>query len=147
MSLQSLLSFLEPIPKTPPKMSDGDTAHSVQPKFPNLPDGLPSSPTTTITASLLGQPPTITAADSDLGLLSTDSEDASSDLGINKVLKVMRRANDFGSGDVGGAFLVDPADFILKERLDEKESLLMDGMVQYTLPPQLNNGDSYYFSP
>ncbi|EKM61502.1 uncharacterized protein PHACADRAFT_190671 [Phanerochaete carnosa HHB-10118-sp] len=125
-SLHSFLSFIQPIPKTPTKQRakivvgggsmDGQTN-------PITPKSEPSSPHTTITASLLGQPPTI--MDSEVGTMSPGSPELSSgsdDIGITRVLKKMYKHE---SGTDGG-FVVDPKDFILKERLDDKETLLMD---------------------
>lgn len=69
---------------------------------------------------MLGQPPT---SDSATGIANTHSDDWSSDdLGLNKILRGMYRREGTS------AFAVDPRDFILKERLDDRESYLMDGM-------------------
>lgn len=86
-----------------------------------------SSPTTTITASLLGQPPTVAMAGSDCERHSIDTDESSSDIGVTKVLKVLRRVDDSNDDASTNPFVVDPHDFILKERLDEKECLLMNG--------------------
>lgn len=128
-SLQSFLSFLEPVPKTPQKVEGQDSQRELRTPItiPTKPSrSPPSSPTTTITASLLGQPPTGLGADSDTRA-SAESDDVSSDdIGINRVLKTMGRHNVFNTNEA--PFNVDPQDFILKETLDDRESYLMDGM-------------------
>ena len=73
-----------------------------------------------ITASMLGQPPTIRFDNSEIEFSNDDP--SSDDLGLNKIFKVMYQC-DGRSGSI-----VDPKDFILKERLDDRESFLMDGM-------------------
>ncbi|GJE89459.1 hypothetical protein PsYK624_055600 [Phanerochaete sordida] len=128
-SLQEMLSFLRPIPKTPqkragePQVVDSHLAVEVK-----TPRSEPSSPHTTITASLLGQPPTALYSDLDIG--SPRSQDLSSDdVGITRLLKKMYK-NETGAES---GLVVNPQDFILKERLDEKETHLMD--VPDLLPP------------
>ena len=114
-SLREMLSFLQPIPKTPQRRA---ADHAVQMETPK---SEPSSPHTTITASLLGQPPTV--LDSDPGIGRPSSQDLSSDdVGITRLLQKMHK-NETG---VEGGLVVNPQDFILKERLDEKETHLMD---------------------
>lgn len=124
-SLPSFLSFLQPVPKTPPKFSSKqlqDTAKVV-----TTPRSCPSSPQTAITDSMLGQPPTVTTpimVHHDYP--SSDTDISGSDgIGLRGVLKILY-PNE-GERNPSG-FNVDPRDFILKERLDEKESYLMDGM-------------------
>ena len=73
-----------------------------------------------ITASMLGQPPTIRCNNSEIEFYNDDP--SSDDLGLSKIFKVMYQC-DGRSGRI-----VDPKDFILKERLDDRESFLMDGM-------------------
>lgn len=125
-----MLSFLRPIPRTPqkragePQVVDSHLAVEVK-----TPRSEPSSPHTTITASLLGQPPTALDSDSDIG--SPRSQDLSSDdVGITRLLKKMYK-NETGAES---GLVVNPQDFILKERLDEKETHLMDGTPCWTEP-------------
>lgn len=94
----------------------------------------PLTPHTTITASMLGQPPTATTPESAMKIANTYSDDWSSDdLGLNKILRDMYRGEDTS------AFAADPRDFILKERLDNRESYLMDGMSSHIAGVQTND--------
>jgi hypothetical protein len=120
---------MRPIPKTPPYGPlQSYTNRAEYLKLLNVPQSLPSSPTTAITASLLGQPSEVIATKSDIGLENPSSEDSCNDFGVNKVLKVMRRAEGIDSSGLNDPFAVDPKDFIVKERLDERDSLLIDGI-------------------
>ena len=129
ISLHSFLSFLHPIPKTPRRRNSLDeTQRADQVKIVTTPRSVPSSPSTMITASMLGQPPTALDIEPHTNDGAIHLDDLSSDdLGLNKVLRVMYQ-RDEGDG-AAERFAVDPRDFILRERLDDKESYLMDGAV------------------
>ncbi|KAI0361024.1 hypothetical protein OH77DRAFT_1585206 [Trametes cingulata] len=105
------------------------------PRVMQSPKSQPSSPRTTITMSMLGQPPTEhDASHSIIGLPVTD-ENPSSDDSIAFAVKTVEHAcGDRIDGD-------DPVEFILKEKLDEKDGLLMD--VPVMRPPNEHSVDGW----
>ncbi|OJT04460.1 hypothetical protein TRAPUB_4730 [Trametes pubescens] len=105
-----LSEFLPPLVRPAP---------SCGPRIVQSPKSQPSSPRTSVTLSLLGQPsvldvPEITAGSSD------DDAHPSSDDSITFAIKAVERA----CGDRVGS--EDPRHFILMEKLDEKDGMLMD---------------------
>lgn len=102
-----LLDFLQPLMRM---------QQSTGPRIVRSPNSQPSSPRTTITASLLGQPPSVpdVSQPSDVNIPSSDDS-------ITFAVKTIERA----CGDL--VKNEDPADLILAEKLEEKEGMLMDG--------------------
>ena len=124
--LNSFLCFLQPVPSTP----DGNMRPDV--KVLTSPQSQVSSPHTSITVplSMLGQPPTVSAEleDSDAHAGYTGAEEpttpASDDsFGLRAIMKIV----DCDEGSTVKRDF-DASAFILRERLDEKETMLMDGI-------------------
>ncbi len=109
----SFSSFLKPLLTRGPSLYEHDCARII-----TSPKSQPSSPHTSITASLLGQ----FGADGEVhigtGLSCGDLE--SDPGGSDDTQCVITRI--YGKHKLG-----DPKEFILNERLDDRESLLMDG--------------------
>ncbi|KDQ63007.1 hypothetical protein JAAARDRAFT_202531 [Jaapia argillacea MUCL 33604] len=105
---KSLASFLSPLLQAP---------RPSHPRIVTTPKSHPSSPSNCITASMLGQPPSDLEDPGDLGGMSRWNNNLSSSDDFDALL-----------GKVyAGAQIGDPMQLILQEKLDEKESLLMDG--------------------
>ncbi|EED79688.1 predicted protein [Postia placenta Mad-698-R] len=105
---QSLVSFLEPLVSSRPMLE-------TEAKIITTPKSHPSSPHTTITMSMLGQPPTVddTGEDSAVTGYRISSEDLDLDVLLEKVCGERTGNQNF-------------RDIILREKIDEKDSLLMD---------------------
>ncbi|TFK56839.1 hypothetical protein OE88DRAFT_1730282 [Heliocybe sulcata] len=111
---QSLHSFLGPLLTTPAPMT------GAEPRIVTTPKSQPSSPRTTITASMLGQPPYSTIEEGDVGSIRerlplSDDTDATGDDFDQAIGKLYN--------EVKG---LDPDAVIMKVRLDERECHLMD---------------------
>ena len=102
---------------------------STGPRIVRSPKSQPSSPRTTITASMLGQPPSVPDMPHPF-----DDDHPSSDDSITLAVKTIERA----CGDL--VKNEDPAHLILSERLEEKEGMLMDGTPRLLFAQPLRSG-------
>ncbi|KAI0363531.1 hypothetical protein BV20DRAFT_1007236 [Pilatotrama ljubarskyi] len=109
-----LSDFLPPLMR-PSQMHD--------PRIVRSPQSQPSSPRTAITMSILGQPPTALDVSHSIVARPGPDENPSSDDSVTFAVKTVERAcgNRIDSDD--------PGDLILREKLDEKDGLLMDGTI------------------
>ncbi|KAI0692951.1 hypothetical protein BC835DRAFT_1097792 [Cytidiella melzeri] len=133
--LDDFLSFLHPITSAPEHPLEPDV------KIVTSPKSQPSSPHTFITASMsmLGQPPTMLAGlERDGSTNDRNDNDGSSAPDSDNSIGLRAVMNILGSeADEGASRTFDPSAFILRERLDENETLLMD--VPDLPPPNIHS--------